>query len=91
MRRLFTLTSRVARLALVLLVLAPVQAATDLDPKAITIQIPTEIKWVERQRVGERGARRRSRTSLAFTWCCRSGCRTTTAGRTFTPTTDSSR
>jgi len=47
MRRL--LTSRVVRIALVMPVfigLASLRAATDLDPKAIAIQLPKDIKWV---------------------------------------------
>jgi hypothetical protein len=46
MRRLFP--SRPGRLALVMSMffgLASANAATDLDPKAITIQLPTEINW----------------------------------------------
>jgi hypothetical protein len=47
MRRL--LTSRAVRIALVMPVfigLASLRAATDLNPKAIAIQLPKDIKWV---------------------------------------------
>lgn len=47
MRRL--LTSRAVRVALLIPVLAgltPRHAAAQLDPKAITIQLPADIKWV---------------------------------------------
>jgi hypothetical protein len=48
MRRFFT--SRVSRFALVMPIfigLASVNAATELDPKAIAIQLPKDIKWVK--------------------------------------------
>jgi len=47
MRRLFS--PRVARPGLVMLLLglASLQAATDLDPKAITITVPSEISWTK--------------------------------------------
>jgi hypothetical protein len=53
MRRL--LTSRAVRVALIMPVfigLASLRAATDLDPKAIAIQLPKDIKWVRNEAAG---------------------------------------
>jgi hypothetical protein len=57
MRRL--LTSRAIRFAVVMPVfigLASLTAATDLNPKAIAIQLPKEIKWVRNEAAGSETA-----------------------------------
>jgi hypothetical protein len=66
----------------------PVTAA-DLDVKAISIQLPAEIKWVKGNG-SETATLVGDPSKPGSTWCCRNGCRTTTAGRTFIPTIASS-
>ena len=52
-------TSRTFRVALVLpvlIALASARAATELDPKAIAIQLPRDIKWVRNEAAGSETA-----------------------------------
>ena len=67
-------------------------SAADLNPKAINIQLPKDIKWVANPGAGaEQAVLVGDPTNLDCMWSCRNGCRTTTAVRIFIRMTDTSR